>query len=134
MDWRIYAINGLSGVSNVFACPSDKGIPSDIGADPYNSAAPRPARFADFYGSSYCLNVVTTRLVKESAIAMPSDTFMGAEVWSWHEPFAIGDFTGKTTRPIRMAYFCDGHAAVASELSIQEQCSPPSAPGIGPVP
>ncbi len=133
-DWRVYAIRYLSGVSNVFVCPTDRGIPPSLTADPYNSANPHPARFADFYGSSYCLNVVMTRLGKESAITMPADTFLGAEVWSWHQPSALGDFSGKTTRPIRMAFFCDGHAAVTSELSIQEQCSPPSAPGIGPVP
>jgi len=47
---------------------------------------------------------------------------------------AIADFTGKTTKPIRVAYFCHGHAAVSSENFISQQCAPPSAPGIGLVP
>ncbi|MBI5386994.1 MAG: prepilin-type N-terminal cleavage/methylation domain-containing protein [Verrucomicrobia bacterium] len=133
-NWMDYAIPHLSGVSNVFVCPSDNGIPADLAADPYNQTTPRAPRFANFYGSSYCLNVVTTRLGKEAAIAMPSETFMGAEIWSWHEPMALGRFRGADKKPIRVAYYCDGHAAVASEQSIQEQCAPPSAPGIGPVP
>ena len=48
--------------------------------------------------------------------------------------FALAEFKGATVRPIRMAYFADGHAAVTAEKTIQEQCAPPSAPGIGPVP
>ena len=71
---------------------------------------------------------------KEAAVAIPTETFMGAEVWSWHQPLAIQEFQGKTKRPIRVAYFCDGHSAVTSEETIQQQCAPPAAPGIGPVP
>jgi prepilin-type N-terminal cleavage/methylation domain-containing protein len=134
IDWRIYVTNQLAGVNNVFICPTDRGLPSDLAADPYNAASPRPFRLADFYGSSYCLNTVMTRLGKEAAVVQPSETFLGAEIWSWHQPLALGDFRGATTKPIRVAYYCDGHAAVASELSIQQQCAPPSAPGIGPVP
>jgi hypothetical protein len=109
-------------------------MPKDLAADPFNQLAERPKRMADFYGSSFCLNVVMTRLGKEAAIQIPSETFMGAEIWSWHQPLAINEFKGKSKKPIRMAYFADGHAAVTSELTIQEQCAPPSAPGIGPVP
>jgi prepilin-type N-terminal cleavage/methylation domain-containing protein len=147
VDWRPYPIRYLGGevrvvggvtnvvgTTNVFACPSDKGLPADIAADPINQTNPVPKRMADFYGSSFCLNVVMTRLGKESAIPIPSETFMGAEIWSWHQPLAINDFKGATRKPVRMAYFCDGHAAVTSEKTIQEQCAPPSAPGIGPVP
>jgi len=140
IDWRPYALPYLSGSTNVttsssvFVCPSDNGIPEAIVADPFNAASQRPVRFAYFYGSSFCLNTVLTRLTREAAIPQPSDTFMGAEIWSWHQPMAIQDFQGKTTRPIRVAYFCDGHAGVTSEDFIQQQCSPPSAPGIGPVP
>ena len=89
---------------------------------------------ADFYGSSFCLNTVVTRLRTEAAIPQPSDTFMGAEIWSWHQPLAIQDFEGKTTKPIRVAYFCEGHATITSEAFIHRQSSPPAAPGIGPVP
>ena len=139
-DWRPYAIPYLSGTTNitnsssVFVCPGDNGLPVDIAADPFNALNPRPLRFAEFYGSSYCLNVVMTRLAKEAAVIQPADTFMGAEIWSWHQPLAIKEFQGKTAKPIRVAYFCDGHAAVTSEEFIQLQCAPPAAPGIGPVP
>jgi prepilin-type N-terminal cleavage/methylation domain-containing protein len=132
-NWLVYATNYTS-TTNVFICPSDKGIPADIAADPIQQASPAVKRMADFYGSSYCLNVVMTRLGKESAVVIPSETFMGAEIWSWHQPLAINDFRGVTTKPIRMAYFCDGSARVTAEKTIQEQCAPPSAPGIGLVP
>lgn len=139
-DWRIYTAGYLSATTNVpgsgssvFVCAADKGIPQAIAADPFNAVAPRPARFADFFGSSYCLNVVLTRLRKEAAVLMPSDTFMGAEVWSWHEPMSLSN-SQNTNLPIRVAYFVDGHSAVTSEGFISAQCAPPSAPGIGPVP
>lgn len=132
-NWLVYATNYTS-TTNIFACPSDKGIPADVAADPIHRANPAPKRMVDFYGSSYCLNVVVTRLGKESAIAIPSETFMGAEIWSWHQPMAVNDYQGATKKPIRIAYFCDGRAATTSERTIQEQCAPPSAPGIGPVP
>ena len=103
-------------------------MPAEIAAEPMNQQTPRLKRMADFYGSSFCLNVVMTRLGKESAVPLPSETFMGAEIWSWHQPLAVNEFKGKTKKPIRMAYFCDGHAAVTSELTIQEQCAPPAAP------
>lgn len=148
IDWRPYAAPYLARnlntntnaatnnitISGVFVCPADNGIPTAIAADPFNSATPRPYRLADFYGSSYCLNTVMTRLNKETAIPQPTDTFMGAEIWSWHQPLALANFQGKTAIPIRVAYFCDGHAGVTSESFIQQQCSPPAAPGIGPVP
>ncbi len=139
-DWRTYAAPYLSASTNItnspniFTCPGDKGIPESIAADPFNALNPRPLRFALFYGSSFCLNTVMTRLQKESAIPMPADTFEGAEIWSWHEPMALADFQSKSRIPIRVAYFCDGHAGITSEETIQEQCAPPAAPGIGPVP
>ena len=132
-NWMVYTTNYL-GSTNVYACPSDKGIPAEVAADPIHAATPKPKRMADFYGSSFCLNVVMTRLGNESAIISPSETFMGAEIWSWHQALAINDFRGGTLKPIRMAYFADGHANVTAEKTIQEQCAPPAAPGIGPVP
>jgi prepilin-type N-terminal cleavage/methylation domain-containing protein len=140
IDWRPYSIPYVGGSTNmtnsskVFVCPADNGIPTEIAADPFNALTPRPPRFSEFYGSSYCLNTVVTRLGRAAAIPQPSDTFMGAEIWSWHQPLAIQDFRGATKRPIRVAYFCDGHAAVTSEEFIQSQCAPPAAPGVGPVP
>jgi prepilin-type N-terminal cleavage/methylation domain-containing protein len=142
IDWRTYATNYLGTSTNitngasVFVCPTDRGIPADIAADPYNQLAQKPRRFADFYGSSYCLNTVMSRLGKEAAIVQPSETFFGAEIWSWHQPVKdqVNNFAAKTRRNIRMAYFADGHAAVTSEEFISAQCAPPSAPGIGLVP
>lgn len=151
-DWRPFAApylarnlnlntNGLPNsptnilnATGVFLCPADNGIPTAISADPFNMANPRPLHFADFYGTSYCLNTVMTRISKETAIPQPTDTFMGAEVWSWHQPLALAAFQAKSPIPIRVAYFVDGHAGVTSEAFIQQQCSPPAAPGIGPVP
>ena len=140
-DWRTYTAAYLSATTNsvantgssILICPSDKGIPQAIAADPFNAITPRPNRFADFFGSSYCFNVVLTRLRKESAVIMPTDTFMGVEVWSWHEPMALSN-SQNTNSPIRVAYFVDGHSAVTAESFIAAQCAPPSAPGIGPVP
>jgi len=150
IDWRIYAAPYLArnlnidtnavtstnaiATSAVFVCPADRGIPTAIAADPFNAATPRPKSFADFYGSSYCLNTVMTRLGKETSVPLPTDTFMGAEVWSWHQPMALANFQAHTAVPIRVAYFCDGHAGVTSEAFIQQQCAPPAAPGIGNVP
>src|SRR5262245_6674919 len=80
VDWRTYVTNYLSTSTNItnatiFVCPSDKGIPEAIAADPFNAVTPRLRRFADFYGSSYCFNTVMTRLGKEAAVAIPSETF-----------------------------------------------------------
>jgi prepilin-type N-terminal cleavage/methylation domain-containing protein len=133
IDWRKYAMPYLQA-SNIFVCPSDKGVPVDITAEPMNQASPRPKTMADFYGSSYCFNTVMTRLGTDTAVIRPADTFMGAEIWSWHPPSALNDFKNKTKTEIRVAFFCDGHAKVTSEAFISEQCMPPSAPGIGPVP
>ncbi len=139
-NWLVYALPyinetaTLTNASGVFVCPADNGIPAAIASDPFNSANPRPNRLSEFYGSSFCLNTVMTRLGTEEAIPQPADTFLGAEIWSWHQPLALNEFQGKSRKPIRVAYFCDGHAAITSEESIQEQCAPPSAPGIGPVP
>ena len=139
-NWTQYATPYLSSSTNItgsgsspFVCNADNGIPSVVTADPFNAATPRPERLADYYGSSYCFNTVMSRLGRETAVRIPSDTFMGAEIWSWHEPLALANAQNKTL-PIRVAYFCDGHSEVTSEVFISAQCSPPAAPGIGPVP
>jgi prepilin-type N-terminal cleavage/methylation domain-containing protein len=139
-NWMQYAAPYLSATTNItnsssspFVCTADMGIPQAVAADPFNSVTPRLERFADFYGSSYCFNVVLTRLGKESSVRVTSDTFMGAEIWSWHAPLAMVNGQNKKL-PIRVAYFCDGHSDVTSEEFIAAQCSPPAAPGIGPVP
>ena len=136
-NWVPYALPLVAGSTNLFVCPGDNGIPETIAADPFNQlTGPRPKRFAYFYGSSYCLNTVVTRLGTEAAIPRPSDTYYGAEVWSWHPPkaFAAENFKNKTQREVRVAYFVDGHAGLISEIALAEQCVPPAAPGLGPVP
>ncbi len=136
IDWRPYPMPYVGNTSNLFVCPSDKGVPADITADPMNQATPRPLRLADFDGTSYCLNTVVTRLGTEAAVVSPAETYEGAEVWSWHppQPYAFLNFKAMTAKPVRVAYFCDGHATVVSEQAIRDQCAPPAAPGIGPVP
>ena len=121
----------MSGSSNVFICPSDRGIPQSFPTDPAVIAG---KTVAQVYETSYCLNVVMTRLGTPSAIVQPSDTFMGAEIWSWHSPDALQYFQNGTGHPARIGYYCDGHAKISSEKDIQAQCQPPSAPGIGAVP
>ena len=136
-NWVPYAFPYVGKTTNLFVCPGDTGIPESIAADPFNLVATnRPKRFANFYGSSYCLNTVLTRLGTESAVVEPSNTYFGAEVWSWHPPktFALENFKNKTVKQVRVAYFTDGHAGIISEIALADQCAPPAAPGIGPVP
>lgn len=140
VDWRVYAMPYVKN-TGVFVCPSDFGIPAVLTNEPMNQISPRPSRLADFTGNgsimangSYCFNVVTTRLGSEAAIPQPADTYMGAEIWSWHSPDALQYFQTGTGHPARIGYYCDGHAKVSSEADIQAQCAPPSAPGVGPVP
>lgn len=136
-NWLPYALPFVGNSTNLFRCPSDTGIPEDIAADPMNQTSTnRPKRMADYYGSSYCLNTVVTRLGRESAIPEPSNTYYGAEIWSWHPPkaFALNNFRQRTDKGVRVAYFVDGHAGLISEAGLVAQCVPPAAPGIGPVP
>lgn len=136
-NWLPYALPYVGNATNLFRCPTDNGVPQDIAADPMNQTTTnRPKRMADFYGSSYCLNTVVTRLGRETAVVQPTETYYGAEIWSWHPPraFALNNFKNKTDRSVRVAYFVDGHAGLISELGLVAQCVPPAAPGIGPVP
>lgn len=136
-NWLPYALPFVGNTTNLFRCPSDNGIPQDIAADPINQTTTnRPKRMADFYGSSYCLNTVVTRLGRESAIPEPSNTYYGAEIWPWHpaKAFALNNFRARTDKEVRVAYFVDGHAGLISEVGLAAQCVPPAAPGIGPVP
>lgn len=129
IDIRPYAIPYIKS-EGLFQCPSDSGIPvSLIPAEPTKG---QPVWKVE--GSSYCLNTVVTRLHSLAAIALPADTYMGAEVFSWHADNPTEYWMNKTGHPARVAYFCDGHAKVTQEATIAEQCSPPAAPGIGPVP
>ena len=120
-NWLVYVMENMSKSSNSFICPSDRGVPSSFTADPSVVAGAKSV--AAYEQTSYCLNTVVTRLGTPSAIIQPTDTFMGAEIWSWHSPGIR-----------RAAYFCDGHSEVTRDATIASQCSPPAAPGIGPVP
>jgi prepilin-type N-terminal cleavage/methylation domain-containing protein len=124
--------------TQLFICPSDVNVPSNIASDPANSASPRPARMADFYGSSYCMNVVLARLGSEAAVVLPAETYMGAEIFPWHSPNGFSYFSGRTGNPVRIAYYADGHAKVASEQAIAAQCVPnpalPTENGLIPIP
>lgn len=121
----------------IFRCPSDNGIPS--GLVPGDPSQGTPVWKVE--GSSYCLNTVMTRLGKLAAIVRPSDTYMGAEVTSFHAGIndAIQGWKDASTGPavlrhdskgpVRVAYFCDGHAKLATERFIAVQCTPfPSLP------
>ncbi len=117
-NWLVYVMTYMSKSSNSFICPSDRGVPSTFTSDPSLGK-----NVADYEQTSYCLNTVMTRLGTPAAVPQPSETFMGAEIWSWHSP-----------KIRRAAYFCDGHSALTLDTDIASQCSPPAAPGIGPVP
>ena len=113
-NWLVYVMEYHQGTSNVFKCPSDKGVPAALFPDD-PSLGPQSVAVSDH--TSYCFNTVMTRVEVPSSIVQPSETFMGAEIWSWHEP-----------RLRRAAYFADGHAALTPDPSIAKQCSPPSMP------
>jgi len=133
IDWRIYPRPYMRN-EGIFRCPSDSGIPAAVAAEPTlgGPLGREPAQGG--YGSSYCLNAVMTRLGSIAAIPQPADTYMGAEIWSWHSSDALQYFQSGTGHPARIGYYCDGHAKISSEKDIQQQCQPPSAPGIGAVP
>lgn len=121
-NWLVYIMDQMSSVSNVLVCPSDRNVPATFAADPARAANAKSV--ASFEQTSYCLNTVMTRVGVPDAILQPSDTFMGAEIWSWHKPNVS-----------RAAYFADGHSQVMSDASIAAQCAPPSMPsGSGYVP
>jgi len=138
-DPRPFAMPYIKNV-DIFKCPSDNGIPSlDVlatnGGDPSQGVTVWKVE-----GSSYCLNTVTTRIGSLAGIVVPADTYMGAEVTSFHAGMATaiqGWENAATTAdgprhdtsgPVRVAYFCDGHAKLATEGFIAHQCSPPALP------
>ena len=102
----------------MFHCPSDSGIPASVN-DP-TSASGKPVWQVE--GSSYCINTVVTRIGSTAAIQYPAETYLGAEVYSWHMTDAATLFSTKSGAPTRVAYFCDGHAKVVGESFIAEQC------------
>ena len=134
LDWRTYPMPYVKNMQ-MFRCPSDSGIPDFFAAEPTRGGPVYREPEQGGYGSSYCMNVVLTRLKTMSAIAIPAETYMGAEIYPWHSGDALEYFRGRTGHPARIAYFADGHAKIVSEQDIAKQCVPvPSAPGVGPVP
>ena len=127
-DPRIFAMPYIKN-DQMFRCPSDVGIPTSIVDEPSKG---QPVWKAE--GSSYCLNTVCMRLGSLAAIPQPADTYMGAEIYGWHGDDAAKRWSTKAGHPNRVAYFVDGHAKIVGEAFIAGQCSPPAAPGVGPVP
>jgi prepilin-type N-terminal cleavage/methylation domain-containing protein len=140
-DARPFAMPYIKNLG-LFKCPSDNGIPVNLIPDEPSMGQP----IWKMEGSSYCLNTVMTRLGTLAAIPEPAETYMGAEVAAFHagttrmvegwKAAATGpiELRGDKEGPIRNAYFCDGHAKNITERGIALQCSPPAAPGLGPVP
>jgi prepilin-type N-terminal cleavage/methylation domain-containing protein len=134
IDWRPYVRPYVKN-EGMFRCPSDIGVPAFFAADPTLGGPVFREPSAGGYGSSYCMNVVLTRLHLLAALPQPSDTYMGAEIYPFHSPDALDYVKGKKGNPSRIAYFGDGHAKITSEADIALQCVPtPAAPGVGPVP
>ncbi len=138
-DPTIYAQPYIKSI-DIFKCPSDVGIPASLVNDPSQGL---PVWKVE--KTSYCLNTVVTRLASLAAIPRTAETYMGAEVLSFHIGAAeavkawAGSTPGNTTYgPDRVAYFVDGHAKLASEGLISSQCIPtpaiPTDTGLMPVP
>lgn len=134
IDWRIYPRPYIKS-EGLFFCPSDGGVPALFASTDPTFGGPVGREIAKGgYGTSYCLNTVMTRLGGMAAVVQPADTYLGAEIYPWHNSDGQANIAAKTGHPSRVAYFCDGHAKMASEQAIASQCTPPAAPGIGPVP
>lgn len=129
-DPTVYAIPYIKNY-DIFKCPSDVGIPTNLVRDPSQG---QPVWKVEH--TSYCLNTVVTRLHSIGAIPLPAETYMGAEVLSFHVGIsdAVAAWAASTPNnsnkgPQRVAYFCDGHAKLAGEGFIAAQCIPtPSYP------
>jgi len=116
-NWLVYVMGYMANQTNAFRCPGDKGVPAALFPDDPSLG---PQSVAESDQTSYCFNTVMTRIGSPSTIVVPSETFMGAEIWSWHEP-----------KVRRAAYFADGHASLTPDPLIAKQCSPPSLPDPG---
>ena len=126
-DSRPFALPYIKS-TQLFICPSDYGIPNW----PDEPTKGGPVWKGE--GTSYCLNTVMTRLGSLAAIPIPAETYMGAEIFSWHSDDPLNYWRNTNGGPVRVAYFADGHAKLATEALIASQCTPqPSAPGVGPV-
>ncbi len=138
MDWRDYPRPYVKN-EQMFRCPSDFGVPPALAADPTLGGPVWREPALGGYGSSYCINVVMTRVGGLASIPAPADTYLGAEIYPWHSPDALAYLQGRTGHPSRVAYFADGHAKVVAESEIAKQCVPvPALPdgngGFTPIP
>lgn len=134
-DPTIYAIPYIKSM-DIFKCPDDNGIGTFTvnGVTYIDPSGTLPVWKVEH--TSYCLNTVMTRIGGLAAIILPSETYMGAEVMSFHlgkgdaqTAWALAKPEQSTYGPRRIAYFCDGHAKIASDGFIAAQCSPqPSLP------
>src|SRR3569833_1763962 len=98
IDWRPNAMPNIKNTA-VFRCPSDSGVP--VAADPTAGGPLYRDPSHGGYGTSYCLNTVVTRFGAMAAILQPADTYMGAEIWSWHSPGARRGGAGGAGGPAR---------------------------------
>ena len=124
-DPTVYAIPYVKNY-DMFKCPSDVGIPAGPVNDPSQG---QPVWKVEH--TSYCLNTVMTRVGTLAAIPLPTDTYMGAEVISFHigisdaiKAWASSKPGQSAYGPQRVAYFVDGHAKLTYEGVIAAQCSP----------
>ena len=131
-DPRVFAMPYVKNI-DIFKCPSDVGIPAgQVPGDPSQGV---PVWKVE--GTSYCLNSALTRIGALASIPRVAETYFGAEVTSFHAGMddAIAGWKAAATGPsgptysdlkgpIRVAYFCDGHAKLATERFIAQQCTP----------
>jgi prepilin-type N-terminal cleavage/methylation domain-containing protein len=134
-DPTVYAIPYIKNM-DIFKCPSDNGIGTFTvnGVTYVDPSGSLPVWKVE--NTSYCLNTVMTRVGALAGIIIPAETYMGAEVMSFHMgkstaqiAWATATPNASTYGPRRIAYFCDGHAKITSDGFIASQCSPqPSLP------
>ena len=131
-DARVFAYAYTKSL-DIFKCPSDVGIPASLVPGDPSQGVP----VWKVEGSSYCLNSALPRVGSFAAVQRPADTYFGAEVASFHvgTDDAVAGWKAAATGPngpayqdlkgpIRIAYFCDGHAKLATERFIAQQCTP----------
>jgi prepilin-type N-terminal cleavage/methylation domain-containing protein len=141
-NWTQFALPYIGNATNVFACPSDNGMPQEFPNDPFNRANPRPKRLADFhdplYGaantvsSSYCFVSALTRIRVEAAIPLPSQTGMIGEIFQWHWRYLA--LAGVTNRNTAIVVCVDGSTAVHKPADFAATCVLEEIPGVGFVP
>ncbi len=142
-DPTIYALPYIKSI-DIFKCPDDSGIGTfTVNGTTYSDPSGGLPVWKEEH-TSYCLNTVMTRVGALAGIILPSETYMGAEVMSFHLGKGDAQVAWATAKPgisnigpRRIAYFCDGHAKITSDGFIASQCSPqpalPTDSGLVPV-